>query len=80
MRARIPRQFGAIRNEPGNLCLRKTAWWGSEDSNFQPNDYQPLSLSEQRAGLGDFVRTVAKLGRCFYEYAKNPLPRMDAFA
>ena len=24
----------AIRNEPGNLCLRKTAWWGWEDSNF----------------------------------------------
>jgi hypothetical protein len=33
------RAFGAIRNEPGNLRLRKTAWWGWEDSNFQPNDY-----------------------------------------
>jgi len=22
------RQFGAIRTEPGNLCLCKTAWWG----------------------------------------------------
>ena len=20
-------------------------WWGREDSNFQPNDYQPLALS-----------------------------------
>jgi hypothetical protein len=28
------RQFGAIRTEPGNLRLRKTAWWGWEDSNF----------------------------------------------
>ena len=37
------RQFGAIRNEPGNLRLRKTAWWGWEDSNFQPNDYQLLA-------------------------------------
>ena len=34
MRARIPAEFGAIRTEPGNLCLRKTAWWGWEDSNF----------------------------------------------
>ena len=24
------RQFGAIRTEPGNLCLRETAWWGWE--------------------------------------------------
>jgi hypothetical protein len=23
--------------------LRKTAWWGWEDSNFQPNDYQLLA-------------------------------------
>ena len=37
-----PRQFGAIRNEPGNLCLRKTAWWGWEDLNLQPNDYQRI--------------------------------------
>jgi hypothetical protein len=33
------RQFGAICTTPGNLCLRKTTWWGWEDSNFQPNDY-----------------------------------------
>src|SRR6516164_3749099 len=38
-----PHAFGAIRIEPGNLCLRKTAWWGWEDSNFQPNDYQLLA-------------------------------------
>jgi hypothetical protein len=25
-----PRQFGAIRTEPGNLRLRRTAWWGRE--------------------------------------------------
>jgi hypothetical protein len=28
-----------VRTEPGNLRLRRTAWWGWEDSNFQPNDY-----------------------------------------
>jgi hypothetical protein len=39
------RQFEAIRTELGNLCLRKTVWWGWEDSNFQPNDYQPPALS-----------------------------------
>ena len=36
------RQFGAILTEPGNLRLRRTAWWGWEDSNLQPNDYRPL--------------------------------------
>jgi hypothetical protein len=42
-------QFGAICTTPRNLCLYGTAWWGWEDSNFQPNDYQPLALSiEQR--------------------------------
>jgi hypothetical protein len=41
------RQFGAIRTEPGNLRLRRTAWWGWEDSNFQPNDYQSLALSSR---------------------------------
>jgi hypothetical protein len=40
-------QFGAIRTEPGNPCLRRTAWWGWEDSNFQPNDYQSLALSSR---------------------------------
>jgi hypothetical protein len=39
------RQFGAIYTTPGNLCLMATAWWGWEDSNFQPNDYQPLALT-----------------------------------
>jgi hypothetical protein len=42
------RQFGAIRTEPGNLRLRRTAWWGWKDSNFQPNGYQPLALSIER--------------------------------
>jgi thiosulfate reductase cytochrome b subunit len=37
------RQFGAIRTEPGNLRLHRTAWWGWKDSNFQPNDYQLLA-------------------------------------
>jgi hypothetical protein len=53
------RQFGVIRNEPGNLCLRKTAWWGWEDSNLQPNGYcrdtsEPglASLIYRRSGRG----------------------------
>jgi hypothetical protein len=44
-RSLFGRQFGAIRTEPGNLRLRRTAWWGWEDSNFQPNDYPPLELN-----------------------------------
>src|SRR6516165_2308445 len=40
----------------GNLCLRKTAWWGWEDSNFEPNDYQPPAQSQRRTepACGDF--------------------------
>jgi hypothetical protein len=41
-------QFGAICTTPGNLCLYRTAWWGSEDSNCQPNDYQPLVSGQSR--------------------------------
>jgi len=57
------RQFGAIRTEPGNLRLRRTAWWGWEDSNFQPNGYcrdtsEPglASLIYRRSGRGSCTR------------------------
>jgi len=44
MRARIPASSGlfAMSRE---ISLMATAWWGWEDSNFQPNDYRPLALS-----------------------------------
>jgi hypothetical protein len=42
-------QIGPLFSPPGNLCLRKTAWWGWEDSNLQPDDYQPLALSIESA-------------------------------
>ena len=32
--------LGAIRTDSGNPHLRKTAWWGWEDSNLQPNEFQ----------------------------------------
>ena len=38
-----PCEIGHTREEAGNLHLHKTAWWGWEDSNFQPNDYQLLA-------------------------------------
>src|SRR6516165_5398867 len=41
----MPAGSGLFLTELGNLCLVKTAWWGWEDSNFQPNDYQSLALS-----------------------------------
>ena len=34
-------------HDRGDLCLYGTAWWGSEDSNFQTNDYQRLALRLQ---------------------------------
>ena len=39
-----------IRIELGNLRLCRTAWWGWEDSNLQPNDYQPPALSIEHSG------------------------------
>ncbi len=30
MRRTNPREFGAIRKDPGNLCLRRNAWWARE--------------------------------------------------
>jgi hypothetical protein len=56
-----PRQFGAFRNEPGNLCLRKNAWWAREDSNLQPSGYEPLALTiELRARAGRAGRAGGK--------------------
>jgi hypothetical protein len=45
------RQLGAICTTPGNLCLHETAWWGWEDSNFQPNDYQLPALSNRSVSI-----------------------------
>jgi hypothetical protein len=57
------RQFGAFHKEPGNLCLMATAWWGWEDSNFQPNGYcrdtsEPglAALIYRRSGRGSCTR------------------------
>jgi hypothetical protein len=45
------------------MSMRRTAWWGWEDSNFQPNDYQPLALSiEPRARLWDFLTACERPG------------------
>ena len=78
-------QFGAICTTPGNLCLYGTAWWGWEDSNFQPNDYQPRALStEQRArfrgpsgGLGGLELSTKRLSvACFEQPPSIAAPRM----
>ena len=45
MRAQIAASSGRFAPKPGNPRLLRTAWWAREDSNFQPNDYQPLALS-----------------------------------
>jgi hypothetical protein len=53
MRRKAEHLVLAIRIELGNLRLCRTAWWGWEDSNLQPNDYQPLALSiDQRPACG----------------------------
>jgi hypothetical protein len=39
------RQFGPNLHDTGKSLLRGTAWWGWEDSNFQPNDYESLAPS-----------------------------------
>ena len=75
-------RFGAIRTELGNLCLRKTAWWGWEDSNFQPHNYQPLTLCHGPAcwisclrANGPEVRALRLQAR--FSPAKIPLPRTE---
>jgi|tagenome__1003787_1003787.scaffolds.fasta_scaffold13036950_1 hypothetical protein len=32
--------IAASRPSPGNLPVRKTAWWAREDSNLQPDRYE----------------------------------------
>ena len=44
------RELWAFCGTSGNLCLHGNAWWGWEDSNLQPNDYQPLALSIEHSG------------------------------
>ncbi len=39
------RELRASRPSPGNLRVRKTAWWGWEDSNLQPDRYERASVS-----------------------------------
>jgi hypothetical protein len=49
--AELFRQFGAICTEPGNPRLRRTTWWGWEDSNFQPVGHKkPLFSTTDLAG------------------------------
>jgi hypothetical protein len=41
-----------------------TAWWGWEDSNFQPNDYQPLALSLSKVRLVGFRANSREVKSC----------------
>ena len=43
----------------GNLRSIANAWWGWEDSNFQPNDYQLLSIEVPE--VSEFVCTSVSL-------------------
>jgi hypothetical protein len=50
MRARIAASSGRFAlNREISIC-DTTVWWGWEDSNFQPNDYQPPALSIEHSG------------------------------
>src|SRR5881275_2832707 len=41
------RQTWAMRESPGNLLKRRTAWWGWKDSNLQPDCYELEGLEPQ---------------------------------
>src|SRR6516165_340462 len=71
--------FGSSRHKWGNLCLHQTAWWGWEDSNFQPNDYQSLALSvEYRTRLWRFPGwRSAQGGGCVYEHLVSANSRLN---
>jgi hypothetical protein len=66
------RRFGAICTTPGNLCLRETAWWGWEDSNLQPSDYQPLAPAGPISGkLSNFSTRITHETRAALEAAAS---------
>ena len=76
----IPRQFGAICTTPGNLCLYGTAWWGWEDSNFQPNDYQLLASEVPEVARLCVQRLVSAKSRLnFNEAVSAPLSLLQKF-
>ena len=63
-----------------NLSSRRTVWWGRQDSNFQPNDYQ--SASSERSVTGPLVAIswLAKCPRwrsCVYDRLKNFSPSCE---
>ena len=77
MRARTPANSGLFANEPGNLCLRKTAWWAREDSNLQPSGYEPLALTiELRARA--FVCTSEGKASGYYTIDREKVIASDA--
>ena len=39
------RQLRALWPSPGNLAVRKSAWWAREDSNLQPDRYERSALT-----------------------------------
>jgi hypothetical protein len=53
--------LGLFAGEPGNVCLRKTAWWGWEDSNFKPNGYW---RDTSEPGLASLIYRRSDRGSC----------------
>jgi hypothetical protein len=45
--------------------LRETAWWGWEDSNFQPNDYRPIGQTATRSTFRCGVLHSKVKRKCF---------------
>jgi hypothetical protein len=50
MRARNPPVRGLFAHREEISASNKTVWWGWEDSNLQPNDYQAPALSIEHSG------------------------------
>ena len=47
------RQLRAFWPSPGNLAVRKSAWWGWQDSNLRPDRYERTSPGREDAFSGN---------------------------
>ena len=54
-----PANSGPIRQPPGNLRNRETAWWAREDSNLQPDRYERSALTIELRALDVLLSTDA---------------------
>ena len=72
------RQTWAMRESPGNLLKRRSAWWAREDSNLQPDRYERPALTiELRAPPGLTYGPAALFGKRLAPVANDGFREVD---